>query len=55
MILVRRQETKPHELVPMWAAQSANLAHHSRATERLDSLVSGVSAMLDDKFAFRGR
>jgi nitronate monooxygenase len=34
------------ELVPMWAGQSANLARHSSATELMDSLVSGVNAML---------
>ena len=33
------------ELIPMWAGQSANLARHARATELLDTLVSGVSAM----------
>ena len=32
------------EFIPMWAGQSANLAHHTRATELLDSLVAGVSA-----------
>lgn len=36
------------ELIPMWAGQSANLAHHTSATELLDKLVSGVSAMIDD-------
>jgi nitronate monooxygenase len=35
------------ELLPLWAGQSANLARHRRATELLDSLVSGVSAMID--------
>jgi nitronate monooxygenase len=39
------------ELIPMWAGQSANLAHHTRATELLDALVSGVSAMMADTFA----
>lgn len=38
------------DLLPMWAGQSANLAHHRRATELLDSLVSGVSAILDQRF-----
>ena len=33
------------ELIPLWAGQSANLAHHTRATELLDTLVSGVSAI----------
>jgi nitronate monooxygenase len=35
------------ELIPLWAGQSANLAHHTHATELLDALVSGVSAMMD--------
>jgi nitronate monooxygenase len=34
------------ELIPMWAGQSANLAHHTRATELLDKLVSGVSTVI---------
>jgi nitronate monooxygenase len=33
------------ELIPMWAGQSANLAHHTSAIELLDTLVSGVSAL----------
>ncbi len=33
------------ELIPMWAGQSANLAHHTRTTELMDTLVSGVSAI----------
>jgi nitronate monooxygenase len=35
------------ELIPMWSGQSANLAHHTNATELLDTLVSGVSAVID--------
>lgn len=38
------------ELIPMWAGQSGNLAHHAKATELLDALVSGVSAMMGDTF-----
>jgi nitronate monooxygenase len=38
------------ELIPMWSGQSANLAHHTKATELLDALVSGVSAMTDGRF-----
>jgi len=34
------------ELIPMWAGQSANLARYTKATELMDALVSGVSAML---------
>ncbi len=43
------------ELVPMWAGQSANLARHTKATQLLDALVSGVSAIVDDTFTARGR
>ena len=39
-----------HELVPMWAGQSASLARHTSATELLDALVSGVSAVIDRTF-----
>ena len=35
------------ELIPMWAGQSANLVHHTRASELMDTLVSGVSAMMN--------
>jgi len=38
------------ELIPMWSGQSANLVHHTKATELLDALVSGVSAMIDRHF-----
>jgi nitronate monooxygenase len=31
------------ELIPMWAGQSANLAHHAKAAELLDALVSGAN------------
>jgi len=43
------------ELIPMWAGQSANLSHHTKATELLDALVSGVTAIVDDTFTARGR
>jgi len=43
------------ELIPMWAGQSANLSPHTKATELLDALVSGVSAIVDDTFTARGR
>ena len=42
------------ELIPMWAGQSANLAHHTRATELLDTLVLGVSAMINGHFFRNG-
>jgi nitronate monooxygenase len=38
------------ELIPMWAGQSANLARHTKATELLHALVSGVAAVIDDVF-----
>jgi nitronate monooxygenase len=43
------------ELIPMWAGQTANLAHHTRTTELLDTLVSGVSAVIDGTFAAEGK
>jgi nitronate monooxygenase len=43
------------ELMPMWAGQSANLVRHARAAELLDSLVSGVSAMIDRPFSKKDR
>jgi len=39
------------DLIPMWAGQSANLARHTRAAELLDTLVSGVSAIMDGAIA----
>jgi nitronate monooxygenase len=36
------------ELIPMWAGQSANLVHHTKAAELLNALVSGVPAVLED-------
>jgi nitronate monooxygenase len=36
------------EWIPMWAGQSANLARHTAATQLLNELVSGVSAVMDD-------
>jgi hypothetical protein len=38
----------------MWAGQSANLARNTKATELLDELVSGVSAMIDEQVCRRG-
>jgi nitronate monooxygenase len=35
------------EFIPMWAGQSANLARHGKATELMEALVSGVSALMD--------
>jgi nitronate monooxygenase len=35
------------ELIPMWAGQSASLLTHVKATALLDSLVAGVSTMID--------
>ena len=43
------------EFIPMWAGQSANLSHHTKATELLNALVSGVSANVDHTFTARGR
>ena len=43
------------ELTPMWAGQSANLAHYTNPTELLDALVSGVSAMIGDTFAAKSK
>jgi nitronate monooxygenase len=43
------------ELIPMWAGQSANLAHHTSATELLDTLVSGVSAIAESVLQGRSR
>lgn len=42
------------ELIPMWAGQSANLARHARATDLLDALVAGVSAMINGRFCREG-
>jgi nitronate monooxygenase len=42
------------ELIPMWAGQSANLAHHMSATDLLEALVSGVSAIIGDTFDVQG-
>jgi nitronate monooxygenase len=39
------------QLIPMWAGQSANLTHHTSATELLDSLVSGVSSLIEKTFS----
>jgi nitronate monooxygenase len=43
------------ELIPMWAGQSANLAHHTKATELMDALVSGVSTIIGDTFVAKGK
>jgi nitronate monooxygenase len=40
------EKSDRQELIPMWAGQSASLSTHVKATELLDSLVSGVSAMI---------
>jgi len=37
------------ERIPLWSGQSANLARHTKATELLDALVSGVSALGEGK------
>ena len=41
--LLRRHDEP--ELIPMWAGQSANLARHTSATELMNALVSGISAL----------
>jgi nitronate monooxygenase len=38
------------DLMTMWAGQSANLARDMKATELLDSLVSEVSALINEHF-----
>jgi nitronate monooxygenase len=38
------------ELMTMWAGQSANLARDMKATELLESLVSEVSALINERF-----
>jgi nitronate monooxygenase len=43
------------ELIPMWAGQSASLARHTKATDLLDSLVEGVSAILNNTFAAKNK
>jgi nitronate monooxygenase len=43
------------ELMPMWAGQSANFTHHTRAAELLETLVLDVSAMMNDRFAVTGK
>jgi nitronate monooxygenase len=43
------------ELIPMWAGQSASLARHTKATYLLDSLVEGVSAILNNTFAAKNK
>jgi nitronate monooxygenase len=43
------------ELIPMWSGQSANLTRHTKATELLDALVSGVWAIIDDAFGEQGK
>jgi len=52
-ISVPAEKSGRQELIPMWAGQSANLAHYTKATELLDALVSGVSAMIDGQFCRR--
>jgi nitronate monooxygenase len=37
------------ELMQMWSGQSANLAHHTKAVELVDELISGVSAIMRDR------
>jgi nitronate monooxygenase len=54
-ISVPAEKSGRQELIPMWAGQSANLAHYKKATELLDALVSGVSALISDTFAAKGR
>ena len=43
-ISVPAEKSGRHELIPMWAGQSASLAHYTKATDLLDALASGVSA-----------
>lgn len=43
------------EFIPMWAGQSANLTHHTKATELMDELVSGVSAIIDRTIATKAK
>ena len=46
-ISVPAEKSGQQEFIPMWAGQSANLSHHTSPTELLDTLVSGVSTMVD--------
>jgi nitronate monooxygenase len=48
---VLAEKSGQQELTPMWAGQSANLAHHTKANELLDALVSGVSEIIGETFA----
>jgi nitronate monooxygenase len=48
------EQSGRQELMPMWAGQSANLVKYAKATELLDSLVSGVSVVMGDTFAAKG-
>jgi nitronate monooxygenase len=41
------------DLMQMWSGQSASLAHYTSATELLESLVSGVSTIVDERFGRR--
>jgi nitronate monooxygenase len=43
------------ELIPMWAGQSANLAHHTNVNDLLDALVSDVSQMIEKNFCREGQ
>jgi nitronate monooxygenase len=49
------EKSDRQDLIPMWAGQSANLAHYTKATELLDTLVSGVSALIDQTFTAKGQ
>jgi len=39
----------------MWTWQSANLVHQSKATELLETLVSGVPTVIDKTFVTKDR
>jgi nitronate monooxygenase len=45
------EKSGQQELIPMWSGQSANLAHHTNATELLDELLTGVSEIIGETFA----
>jgi nitronate monooxygenase len=51
---VPAEKSGRQELIPMWAGQSAHLVRHTQAAQLLDTLVSGVSAMMKDTLFTKG-
>jgi nitronate monooxygenase len=54
-ISVPAEKSGRDEFIPMWAGQSANLAHHTKATELLDALISDVSTTVGNTFVPNGK